>query len=407
MFTTTMEKINAGAYRVYVGKNILSSIHGLIRENLKKDTRVDSLALVVTDRNVARHYLKPVAGSLKKGGFRVKHLVLPAGEGIKNQKQLFRLLNGMVKYGLTRDSIVAALGGGVIGDLAGFAASVYMRGCRLIQIPTTLLAQADSSIGGKTGINLPRGKNLVGSFHNPLFVASDLATLRTLPERELISGFAEVIKYGLIFHRPLFEKIERVVGREEGLGFGDTLITDIDFLKEIITRSIKIKAEIVQADEQENDLRMILNFGHTFGHAVEQLTGYRRFLHGEAVLLGMEMATLLSVKKGLLDISDANRIQTLLESFSPHAGDEKSEKKSSSKNGARKKNVRGFTGKRVSVRGLTAKSVYQQISTDKKKRRGVVHYILLKKIGYAVPETELQKKTVLESIAETLARKKP
>ncbi len=396
MFTTTMETINAGAYRVYVGKDILSSIHGLIRENLKKETRVDSLALVVTDRNVARHYLKPVARSLKKGGFRVKHLVLPAGEGTKNKKQLFRLLNGMVKYGLTRDSIVAALGGGVIGDLAGFAASVYMRGCRLIQIPTTLLAQADSSIGGKTGINLPRGKNLVGSFHNPLFVASDLATLRTLPERELISGFAEVIKYGLIFHRPLFEKIERVVGREECPGFGDTLITDIDFLKEIITRSIKIKAEIVQADEQENDLRMILNFGHTFGHAVEQLTGYRRFLHGEAVLLGMEMATLLSVKKGMLGMSDAKRIHDLIAQFYPISG-----KGSGSK--ARYPKGRATERKKISLRGLTAKAVYHQIGTDKKKRGGAVHYILLKKIGYALPETDLRKKSVLESIAETLA----
>jgi len=356
-----MKTINAGAYRVYVGNDILNNIPGLIRENLKREDPGDLPVFIVTDRNVARLYLKPVIGFLKKGGFRVKHCILPAGEGTKNFKHLSRLLNEMVNHGLTRDSLVAALGGGVIGDITGFAASVYMRGCRLIQIPTTLLAQADSSIGGKTGINLPQGKNLIGSFYNPLLVASDLSALRTLPERELVSGFAEVLKYGIIFHRPLFEKIERVIGRERDRGFGE-------------------KAEIVRADERENDLRMILNFGHTFGHAIEQLTGYRRFLHGEAVLLGMETATLLSVKRGLLGKPDAQRIQSLLDAFSTAAAGKTFKGRTVSKGGMRKEKGRPTERKAVSLRGLTAKAIYRQIGTDKKKRGGAVHYILLKQI---------------------------
>jgi len=399
-----MKTINAGAYRVYVGNDILNNIPGLIRENLKREDPGDLPVFIVTDRNVARLYLKPVIGFLKKGGFRVKYCILPAGEGTKNFKHLSRLLNEMVNHGLTRDSLVAALGGGVIGDITGFAASVYMRGCRLIQIPTTLLSQADSSIGGKTSINLPQGKNLIGSFYNPLLVASDLSALRTLPERELVSGFAEVLKYGLIFHRPLFEKIERVIDRERDRGFGDMLFTDTDFLEEVITRSVKIKAEIVRADERENDLRMILNFGHTFGHAIEQLTGYRRFLHGEAVLLGMETATLLSVKRGLLGKPDAQRIQSLLDIFSPAAAGKTFKGRTVSKGGTRKEKGHPPERKAVSLRGLTAKTIYRQIGTDKKKRGGAVHYILLKQIGYAVPETDIRKKAVLESIAETLSR---
>jgi len=399
-----MKTINAGAYRVYVGNDILNNIPGLIRENLKREDPGDLPVFIVTDRNVARLYLKPVIGFLKKGGFRVKHCILPAGEGTKNFKHLSRLLNEMVNHGLTRDSLVAALGGGVIGDITGFAASVYMRGCRLIQIPTTLLAQADSSIGGKTGINLPQGKNLIGSFYNPLLVASDLSALRTLPERELVSGFAEVLKYGIIFHRPLFEKIERVIGRERDRGFGDMLLADTNFLEEVITRSVKIKAEIVRADERENDLRMILNFGHTFGHAIEQLTGYRRFLHGEAVLLGMETATLLSVKRGLLGKPDAQRIQSLLDAFSTAAAGKTFKGRTVSKGGMRKEKGRPTERKAVSLRGLTAKAIYRQIGTDKKKRGGAVHYILLKQIGYAVPETDVRKKAVLESITETLSR---
>lgn len=397
--------INAGTYRVYVGTDVLGGIPGLIRENLAKEERGNLLVFVVTDRNVARHYLKFVTGSLNRGGFRVRNYVLPAGEGTKNLKSLSRLLNEMVRRGLTRDSLVAALGGGVIGDIAGFAASIYMRGCRLVQIPTTLLAQADSSIGGKTGINLPQGKNLIGSFYNPLLVASDLSVLQTLPERELIAGFAEVVKYGLIFHKPLFEKIEHVIGGERDRSLADMLRDDTDFLNDVITRSIKIKAEIVKADERENDLRMILNFGHTFGHAVEQVTGYRRFLHGEAVLLGMEMATRLSVKEGLLGKPDAERIQSLLDAFNQAGVGRTSEKRTASKGKTGTEKSRAEK-KALSLRGMTAKTIYRQIGADKKKRGGAVHYIVLNRIGYAVPETDIRKKAVLESITETLARRR-
>jgi 3-dehydroquinate synthase len=377
-----METITVRAqrpYKVYVGRKILGTLPGLMNETLGPQ---NPQIYIVTDRNVSKHYLRECRVGLRKEGYRAGYAVFRHGERLKSQKNLSRLLHLMVTEGLSRDSVVIGLGGGVVGDFAGFAASIYMRGCNLLQVPTTLLSQVDSSIGGKVGINLREGKNLVGSFYSPLFVLIDLETLTTLPEREFLSGFAEVIKYGLIFHKELFGKIKSffeknvpvIDGKVSALDIKESILHDISFLAEIISRSVKIKGEIVCADERENDLRMILNFGHTFAHAVEQLTGYRRFLHGEAVLLGMKMAAELSLACGMLRGDERDEILDLLNLF-----------------------------KIPSLRGVSSRAIYHQIGRDKKKKGGKIHYTVLKEIGYALSEPDIDNKTTMGSIEKVLS----
>jgi len=368
-------------YPIRVGHGILQDTPDLLHQALGQKTHRDNQVLIVTDRNVAKYHLVPLAAALRKGGFKVTRIVFPAGERLKRSTAWYRLLRAMVKHGLTRDSTVIALGGGVIGDFAGFASSTYMRGCHLVQVPTSLLAQVDSAIGGKVGINLPEGKNLVGSFHNPIFVLIDTDTLRTLPPREFGSGLAEIVKYGLIWDHTLFQRLE---------GFFDTLygepssvltnteiksalIQEQAFLRDIIQTSARIKAEIVRHDEREQGLRMILNFGHTFGHALEQVTGYRHFLHGEAVLLGMQMADHLSASLGLIGDEEKIRILQLLSRFPvPRKG------------------------------GLKAKRIIYSMGKDKKRRGGSLYYIVLEKIGRAVTKTDVPDSMVMDSIRRVL-----
>ena len=370
------------SYNVYLGKGILQGLPGLLNDTSYEAISGRNLIYIVTDRNVSRHYLKGIIRGLKKNGYKIKYSVFSPGEALKNNQSLFKLLQTMVKRGLTRDSVVIGLGGGVIGDFSGFAASIYMRGCGFIQIPTTLLAQVDSSVGGKVGINLKEGKNLVGSFYNPVFVLSDISTLHTLEAREIICGLAEIIKSGLIFSKELFEDVLDFVRDYIGenkktpppVEIKKLLLSDMDFLQEIIHKSVSIKGEIVRVDERESDLRMILNFGHTFGHAVEKLTRYRRFLHGEAVLLGMKIASELSLACGRIGENDLRKIRGLL-------------------------NIFGIP----SVKGLKAKTIFNQLGVDKKKREGKIHYIVLDEIGRAVPETEIDESKVIGCIEKVLA----
>jgi 3-dehydroquinate synthase len=365
---TDLTRVDVGdkdTYPVYIGTGSLNRLTDLL-------PGVGRQALVVTDRHVARRYLPRVSGALRDADLQVKSLVLPPGERTKSIRFLQRVLAKMVRSGMTRGSVVVALGGGVVGDLAGFAASVYMRGCPLVQIPTTLLAQVDSSVGGKTGINLKQGKNLAGSFYNPGLVLVDLQTLDTLPAREFNAGFAELLKYGLIFNEPLYRELESVLNRYPR-GLKEALLADPGLLSRAVTRAVKIKAEIVTADMRENDLRMILNFGHTFGHAAEQLTRYRRFLHGEAVVLGMEMAVRLSALSGRLDREAAGQVVASLGRFPmPRVG------------------------------GLRPRPMYRQMRRDKKMRDGRLTFILLDEVGTAVTETGVSRKQVLQSIRETL-----
>jgi 3-dehydroquinate synthase len=261
---------------------------------------------LVTDANVAARYLDPVLKALELPPETA--LVLPPGEAQKTWDNAGRVLDWLLAERLPRDGVVLALGGGVIGDLAGFCAAVYQRGIDFVQLPTTLLAQVDSSVGGKTGVNHARGKNLIGAFHQPCLVLADTDTLRTLPPRELAAGAAEVIKCALIGDAPLFARLER--------GLERVLALEADALGEAIERSVTLKARIVAADERESldgGARALLNLGHTFGHAVETHTRYASWLHGEAVGLGLCMAADLSARLGWLSAQDAARVRALVE----------------------------------------------------------------------------------------------
>ena len=258
--------------------------------------------LIVTNGTVAGLYLEALRASLAER--RVADCILPDGERYKTQETLGRVFDALVSLKLNRDATIVALGGGVVGDIAGFAAACYQRGIDYVQVPTTLLAQVDSSVGGKTGVNHPGGKNLIGAFHQPIGVFADTDTLATLPDRELRSGLAEVIKYGCIWDAALFDWLElnitRLTAREPTA------------LMHAIERSCAIKAAVVGKDERESNLRAVLNFGHTFGHAIEAATHFETYLHGEAVGLGMLMAADLSHRLGMLGASETQRIAGLL-----------------------------------------------------------------------------------------------
>ncbi len=261
---------------------------------------------VISDENVAPLYLKPLQDMLLRSGHRhqLRSLVLPAGESQKSIASWQKIHHELAASGAQRDATVIALGGGVVGDLAGFAAASYMRGIRFIQLPTSLLAQVDSSVGGKTGINLPAGKNLVGAFYQPQGVLIDLDTLTTLPDRELRAGLAEVIKYGLIgdpdFIRWLEQQLPALLRLERAA------------LSHAVQVSVRHKADVVRRDEREQGVRALLNLGHTFGHAVETLCGYGEVLHGEAVAMGMVCAARLSALLGDLSADDVSRVEQLI-----------------------------------------------------------------------------------------------
>ena len=257
--------------------------------------------LVVTNEIVARWYLAPLLAGLPGTA---TALVLPDGESEKTLANVERIFEALATTRLTRDGTVVALGGGVIGDLAGFAAACWMRGVRFVQVPTTLLAMVDSSVGGKTGVNIARGKNLVGAFHQPSLVVADLAALDTLPDRELRAGLAEVVKYGAIGDADFFAWLEAHAAA--------LCARDPEALARAVAQSCTHKARIVARDERESGERALLNFGHTFGHALEQVTGYATLLHGEAVAIGMLQAARLSAALGLADDRAARRLEALL-----------------------------------------------------------------------------------------------
>lgn len=287
-------KVNLGdrSYPIHIGSGILDSLGGSC-----KAAGLKGKCLIVTDETVAPLYAGCVLQSLEKAGFKPALEVLPAGETTKCQAQLLNLYSKAAAHGLDRKCFMVAFGGGVIGDLTGFAAASWLRGIKFVQVPTTLLAMVDSSVGGKTGINIPEGKNLVGAFHQPELVLVDLDTLKTLPSREFAAGMAEVIKYGIIWDAELFQCL-------------DTASTDK--MDGIISRCCEIKAEVVGKDEREGGLRGILNFGHTLAHAVENVAGYGQYLHGEAVAIGMVYAAHLSVALKRLSVNESARIEKLL-----------------------------------------------------------------------------------------------
>ena len=302
-------------------------------------------AAIVTNTTVAPLYLERVAGALRAQGREVVEIVLPDGEEYKNWESLNLVYDALLQNRCDRKTTLVALGGGVIGDLTGFAASSYMRGVPFVQLPTTLLSQVDSSVGGKTGINHPLGKNMIGAFYQPRAVIADTATLDTLPPRELSAGLAEVIKHGAILDADYFAWIEQNIGK--------LVAREPQAMAYAIARSCEIKAEVVRKDEREGGLRAVLNFGHTFGHAIESGLGYGNWLHGEAVGCGMVMAADLSARLGLVDAATVERVRALV----------------------------AAAGLPTVAPDLGVERWIELMSVDKKNEGGAIKFILLKPLG--------------------------
>lgn len=287
------------SYKIKIGKHILPTIgQELAGYNLSRN------CLIVTNPLIFRLYGNQVRNSLEKAGFKTNIALVDDGEHSKSLEWAAKLYDEALQAELDRKSPIIALGGGVIGDLAGFIAATYMRGVPFIQVPTTLLAQVDSSVGGKVAINHPQGKNLIGAFYQPKVVLADLDTLKTLPLRELRSGLAEVIKYGVIWDKDFFTYMESNIVKAINL--------NENVLEVLIAKSCAIKAAIIEKDEKENALRAILNFGHTFGHTYEALTNYNKYHHGEAVAIGMVEATKFAYAKGLTSQEVLHRLEHIL-----------------------------------------------------------------------------------------------
>jgi 3-dehydroquinate synthase len=288
--------LGSRAYPIHIGEDLIG------REDLYQPYLGGGGAAIVTNEVVAPLYLATARQALR--GARLTEIIVADGEQAKDWSTLEKIFDALLAARCGRDTLLVALGGGVVGDLAGFAAAVYQRGIPFLQIPTTLLAQVDSSVGGKTGINHARGKNMIGAFHQPLAVIADVALLDTLPDRELRAGLAEVIKHALALDLPFVEwlesNVEKLLNRERGA------------LTHAVKRCCELKSEIVAADERETGVRALLNFGHTFGHAIEAAMGYGSWLHGEAIAAGMVMAAELSKQLGLIDVPQAARVRTLV-----------------------------------------------------------------------------------------------
>ncbi len=299
-----METLNVNlgdrSYPIYVGQDILARAGELLDA-----AGLRGKVAVVSNPTVASLFLERVEKALQQSGFEVIAVLIPDGEEHKSLESLATIYDRLVDARFERKSSVLALGGGVVGDLAGFAAATYMRGVPYLQVPTTLLAQVDSSVGGKTAVNHPGGKNLIGAFYQPRLVLIDVDVLSTLPHRELVAGFAEVIKYGIIEDADLFDLLEEKIDRLAAM--------DRELLIQVIAKCCAIKARVVERDEREDDYRAVLNFGHTLGHALEAATGFKQFLHGEAVGVGMAKAAAISARHGFCDRPGLERIRGLIE----------------------------------------------------------------------------------------------
>jgi 3-dehydroquinate synthase len=293
-------ELGRDSYRVHVGLGLLADIGGFARASGLASGR----CALITDSNVGRLYSNPVLKNLEHHGFYPRLIEVTPGESSKSLAVLEDVYLQLAEAELQRSSTIFALGGGVVGDLAGFAAATYLRGLPLVQIPTSMVAQVDSALGGKTAVNLRDAKNLVGAFYQPRLIVADVAALRSLPEREFREGLAEVIKYGAILDEGFIEWLEQEISK--------ILARETSHLGEIVARSLQHKAAIVERDEREGGLRKILNFGHTIGHALEASTAYGSYLHGEAVAIGIDAAARLSTRYAGLPAEDAKRLRNLL-----------------------------------------------------------------------------------------------
>ena len=360
---TVTVNLGADSYPVLIGKDLISQIGKIIVEQIGHPSKV----AVVADQRVTELFGDEVMKGLKSVGFQPIWIDVPAGDQNKSIVWFMQIQDALIEQQLDRQSLVVALGGGVIGDLAGFVASTFMRGIRWVQVPTTLLAQVDASIGGKTAINHPSGKNLIGTFHQPKLVVIDLETLNYLPQREIRCGLVEIIKHGVIMDHSLFEQVEQKQG--------DLLDLKTNILTEVIAQSCRDKAWVVENDEKEKGLRSTLNYGHTFGHAMETLTDYHQCRHGEAVSVGMNCAAQLSVNLGLLPKTDHLRQNQLLQAVGLplYLSD-------------------------LQLGDTSANQLLQTMHLDKKSSRGRLKLVLVRKIGQTEIHQDVSDDEIMQAI---------
>jgi 3-dehydroquinate synthase len=352
-------QLGSRSYTIKIGSALLQNI-GPECARLKPGER----CAIITDKNAGKYFAKTVFDSLVRAGFSPVLTTIPAGERAKSLRTVATCYDQLAAHRLERKSLIIALGGGVVGDLAGFVAATYLRGIPFVQVPTTLLAQVDSSVGGKTGVNLRAGKNLVGAFYQPQLVLCDTDTLKTLPKREFRAGLAEVIKYGIIYDARFFKSLERNLER--------ILNLDEQVLAPIIARCCEIKADVVSQDETESGLRAILNFGHTIGHAIENSFGYEKYLHGEAISIGQILAARLSEMVLGMPREDVDRIEAL---FS-----------------------RAGLPAQILLNPSRRQKLFAAMRVDKKTINGEVRFVLARKIG----QVEFGKRVSAEAIDSAL-----
>jgi len=360
-------------YPVVIGTGALADLGSQVAaRGFKAGTKV----LVVTNPVVHDHYGATALTSLQAAGFAASALVIEAGEDQKTPATVAQIHDAAFERKLERGSLIVALGGGVVGDMAGFAAASWLRGIAVVQVPTTLLAMVDAAIGGKTGVNHPGGKNLIGAFHQPRLVLIDPSTLATLPEREFRAGMAEVIKYGVINDAPLFADLEAAAARDPEAGLASEAAVGAGLLQRLLERSAAAKARVVAADEREGGLRAILNYGHTIGHVIEALCGYGTYLHGEAVGLGMLAAGQIAVAMGLWSADEQARQQTLIRA----------------------------AGLPLQLPALDPEAVLDCLQGDKKVRDGKVRFVLPTAIGAVVMRDDVQAETITEVLSHLAAK---
>jgi 3-dehydroquinate synthase len=359
MQTLTVD-LNERAYPIHIGENLLRRPELILPHLARKQVAI------VTNTTVAPLYLDTLSTALAKEGVAIVPIILPDGEKYKNSDTLNQIYDALLTQRCERKTTLIALGGGVIGDLTGFAAATYLRGVPFIQVPTTLLAQVDSSVGGKTGINHPLGKNMIGAFYQPQLVLADTTTLDTLPGRELSAGLSEVIKYGLIRDLPFFEWLEQNMDK--------LLARDRDALAYAIRRSCENKAEVVAADEREGGVRALLNLGHTFGHAIEAGMGYGNWLHGEAVAAGTVLAAALSRRLGWIGEKEVARIRALFKRAKLP----------------------------VDAPDLGEDIYLDLMAGDKKVESGRIRFVLLTSIGSAVVTADVKEQALRDTLHRTI-----
>jgi 3-dehydroquinate synthase len=349
--------LGAHSYPIRIGRGTLDSLAEVVA-----GVGAKGVAAVVTDSNVGPLYGERVCELVERGGLKAVLCVMPAGEEYKRLERIEELCGEFLAAGLDRGGLVVALGGGVVGDVAGFAAAAFMRGVPFVQVPTTIVAQVDSSVGGKTGVNHPAGKNIIGAFHQPSAVLMDLEMLSSLPDREIRAGLAEVIKHGVIADADLFAYMET---HAEAI-----LAKDLEALEYPVRRSCEIKSAIVSEDEREHGVRALLNYGHTFGHGIEAVTQYGRYLHGEGVALGMVAAGALSRDLGLVDDAFVARQRACIARY----------------------------GLPVSWAELPVEETLAAMKHDKKARAGVLKFIVAERIGHAIQRTDITEAQAREAL---------